>query len=151
MIKNCLSNSIVSRPATSQLRLSYNCLPCSPPTLLSTLTTLPDLSILHYSGHGTDSFLTIENDDGSTIPVDGAHLSSLLSKRRSMGPGQTNLKIVFISACQSQKIAQSFVDYGIPHVIAVDSNTAVLDSTARVFAEVFYQTLLSGMSVQTGE
>jgi hypothetical protein len=37
----------------------------------------------------------------------------------------------------------------VPHVVAVDSDTNVLDSSARVFAEVFYESLIAGMTVQT--
>ena len=87
----------------------------------------PSLKIMHYSGHGTESFLTIENDDGSTIPLDKLSLSKLLAQ-----PELQQLSVVFLSACQSAAMASSFVEAGIPHVIAVHENTFILDDTARV-------------------
>ena len=41
------------------------------------------------------------------------------------------MKVVFVSACQSSAIATVFVEAGVPHVIAVDSNTFILDNIAR--------------------
>ena len=60
-----------------------------------------------------------------------------------------SLKLVFVSACQSSSIATCFVSAGIPHVIAVDSNTFILDNIARTFAETFYSSLIAGGSVES--
>jgi hypothetical protein len=43
--------------------LDYACRPCDADTLVGTVTD-PRLKVLHYSGHGTDKFITIENEDG---------------------------------------------------------------------------------------
>ena len=67
--------------ARNGLAMDYSCQPCSPSSLLTVITDTPNLTILHYSGHGTDTFLTLENDDGSTVPVEREGLSSVLAKR----------------------------------------------------------------------
>ncbi|GMH61711.1 hypothetical protein TrST_g13005 [Triparma strigata] len=140
-IKKSLEDAIKAR---NGLAMDYSCQPCSPSSLLTVITDTPNLTILHYSGHGTDTFLTLENDDGSTVPVEREGLSSVLAKRRG-----GSLKLVFVSACQSSSIATCFVSAGIPHVIAVDSNTFILDNIARTFAETFYSSLIAGGSVES--
>ena len=60
-IKKSLEDAVRARGG---LAMDYSCEPCSPTTLLTTLTGNPNLTIFHYSGHGTDTFLTLEGDDG---------------------------------------------------------------------------------------
>ena len=76
------------------------------------------------------------------MPAEKEELKSVLAKRRG-----ERLKVVFVSACQSSAIATVFVEAGVPHVIAVDSNTFILDNIARTFAETFYSSLIAGQSV----
>eukprot|EP00520_Triparma_pacifica_P019829 CAMPEP_0118638546 /NCGR_PEP_ID=MMETSP0785-20121206/3747_1 /TAXON_ID=91992 /ORGANISM="Bolidomonas pacifica, Strain CCMP 1866" /LENGTH=135 /DNA_ID=CAMNT_0006529813 /DNA_START=300 /DNA_END=704 /DNA_ORIENTATION=- len=119
------------------MTLDYACRPCDADTLVSTVTD-PRLKVLHYSGHGTDKFITIENEDGSTGVVEGGHLKDMFK----------NVDVVFIAACQSEGMAGNFVQASIPHVIAVTTTSFVLDSNARVFATTFYACLIGGQTVQ---
>ncbi|GMI47089.1 hypothetical protein TrCOL_g7155 [Triparma columacea] len=123
------------------LSLDYSCAPCTADSLVSTVSS-PSLKILHYSGHGTADFLTLENDDGSTGTVEFDHLREMLVRR---GGG---LELVFVAACQSEVIARAFVDAAVPHVVAVTETEFVLDSNARVFATTFYAGIVGGQTVR---
>lgn len=56
------------------------------------------------------------------------------------------VKVVFVSACHSEIIGQLFKRVGIPVVVAVNSQTAILDDVCKLFARHFYQHLITGNS-----
>lgn len=56
------------------------------------------------------------------------------------------VRIVFISACHSEKIGKMFKRYGVPVVIAINKSMEVLDDAAQKFAQGFYDSLMSMQS-----
>ena len=78
--------------------------------------------------------------DLATLPVD--KLQKILSV------GGTQLKFVFVSACFSSRAAFAFAVAGVPHVIAVQEDTQVTDTSARAFAHHVYLALCQGLTVR---
>ena len=97
---------------------------------------------LHISGHGDPFHLVLENGLGDVAPLDVRTLSKILSV------GGTELKFVFVSACFSSNAAYAFVAAGVPHVIAVQEDTQVSDTSARAFAHHVYLALCQNLSVE---
>ena len=97
---------------------------------------------LHISGHGDPNALVLEDGKGdlATLPVD--KLQKILSV------GGTQLKFVFVSACFSSRAAFAFAVAGVPHVIAVQEDTQVTDTSARAFAHHVYLALCQGLTVR---
>lgn len=60
---------------------------------------------------------------------------------------QVPVKLVFVSACHSESVAEAFVSVGVPHVIVVSKEAKVLDKKAMEFAKAFYTALFAGHSV----
>ena len=58
------------------------------------------------------------------------------------------IRLVFVSACFSESVADVFVSAGVPHVVAVSRSTKVLDHKAQDFAHSFYTALLRGDTVR---
>ena len=56
--------------------------------------------------------------------------------------------MAFVSACQSEQIGQIFLDAGIPAVIAVNSETQIMDEVCKSFSKMFYKHLLNGGSIE---
>ena len=76
-------------------------------------------------------------------------LSEEAMDRMNLCEANPNLKLVFVSMCHSEAVAQKFVNMGIPHVIAVANAEKVKDRTAISFTEIFYNSFLSnGLTVQ---
>ncbi|MBU7044841.1 MAG: CHAT domain-containing protein, partial [Theionarchaea archaeon] len=100
-----------------------------------------EFNILQVSCHGYEEFLLFEDRKGGSQPVTGDYLKRLIS----MGEP---VELAVISACYSEKIAETLVEAGIPHVVAIRSDTPVVDHAAVVFIGQFYRSLFKGDSVQ---
>ena len=110
---------------------------------LRTLVTLGACAGLHYSGHGAENFLSMEDGRG------GAHLVRVPAlKKLLQAGGVASLRFVFVSACFSEAAAQAFVEAGVPHVIAVRLNTRVSDHAAHAFTRAFYLALAVGQTIR---
>lgn len=96
--------------------------------------------VLHFTGHGRPDRVIFEEDSGRAKDVDREQLAALL---QNMVPP----KLVFVSACYSESVADVFIGAGIRHVIAVNKAEAVLDAVALDFAETFYKMLITGDTV----
>ena len=62
-----------------------------------------------------------------------------------LGEEEKNLydvKLVFISACHSELIGDIFLKANFPVVVAVNSQTQILDDVCQLFAKNFYRHLL---------
>ncbi|ETV89219.1 hypothetical protein, variant [Aphanomyces astaci] len=57
------------------------------------------------------------------------------------------MRLVFVSACHSESVAEAFVSAGVPHVVVVPKEDKVLDQKAMEFSKAFYTALLAGHSV----
>lgn len=62
--------------------------------------------------------------------------------------GVPNFQLVVMSACKSHDCAEMFVKAGIPHVVAINRWHSVLDIACHAFADMFYDALLKGHTVQ---
>lgn len=97
--------------------------------------------VLHYSGHGHPDFLAFENQRGEAQPVSPEMLKAMMGEN-------SETKLVFVSACHSERAARAFVDAGAPHVVGVRTETTVLDNAARIFARAFYLAALAGKTIR---
>ena len=118
------------------LRL-HNVLSCRVHDIADALDT-HNPNILHFSGHGTQSGLCFENDQGEVIAVNKPALASLLGM-------QSELKIVILNACYSQDQAQAVAD-AVGYVISMEGPILVKDST--VFSREFYRALCYGRTFE---
>ena len=97
-------------------------------------------NILHISAHGNEDLVVLEDNNGNSVKVDEALLTSLVSL------AEQKLKIVVLSACNSFKLAEKLtkvVD------IAIGMNASIGDSAARTFAVQFYSSIGEGMAIGT--
>lgn len=97
---------------------------------------------LHISGHGDPMSLVLESGTGGLECLDVSTLREMLVV------GGNELQFVFISACFSSRAALAFVAAGVPHVIAVQESTQVMDNSARTFAHHVYMALCTGRTVR---
>ncbi|OQR97731.1 hypothetical protein ACHHYP_10099 [Achlya hypogyna] len=103
--------------------------------------------VLHFSGHGVghNDLLCFEDGAGCTHMISPQALHDLIY---SGAVGSADfLQVVFVSSCHSERLAKVFVQAGVPHVVAVHSDSRVLDSSANMFAKHFYLSLFAGRSV----
>ncbi len=109
----------------------------------SFISNVTACKVLHFTGHGVQGGLAVENEAGIMNIISGSMMNNLLAKEGSMPP------VVFISACYSESIAGAvFVDAGAPHVVAISRESKVLDRKAKDFTHTFYTLLLRGDSVR---
>ena len=57
--------------------------------------------------------------------------------------------LVFVSACNSQKIGQVFIDAGVQHVCCVDVDTRLLDKDAVFFTRHFYMNIIHDCTINS--
>lgn len=119
-------------------------------TLENLRTILSDWNckVLHYSGHGEgasreQNFLCFEDGVGVAHIVRPGLLRDVCIIR-----GSSKLELVVVSACHSEAAGRSFLEANIPNVIAVHSQTKILDKVARVFAKHLYLALFSGKTIK---
>lgn len=86
-------------------------------------------NIIHFSGHGTDEGIVLEDDNGNYKLVPGAALKKLFSLFSDV------LECVVLNACYS-KIQAKAISKHIPYVIGMRS--AVPDKAAISFSTDFY-------------
>lgn len=83
-----------------------------------------------------------ENDDVSAHEVERGWISL-----EQLPRPQVPVKLVFVSACHSESVAEAFVGVGVPHVVVVSKEDKVLDKKAMEFSKAFYTALFAGHSV----
>jgi hypothetical protein len=94
--------------------------------------------IVHFSGHGSDGALWLENDAGEACPASASALS-LMFKRFRKRTG-----CVILNACSSRRQAKAIAPYAY-HVIG--TKREISDDAAIGFSAGFYQGLGSGDDV----
>ena len=119
--------------------ITWRCTPATPDHLQSALTL--GCTVLHLSGHGHPDFLAFEGEAGLT------HILGVDDLRELLGSAAAAPQLAFVSACHSRNLGQALADAGVPHVVAIQTDAAVLDNAAMVFARAFYRALLSGQTV----
>eukprot|EP00753_Platysulcus_tardus_P008992 PLAT175.5.p1 GENE.PLAT175.5~~PLAT175.5.p1 ORF type:complete len:1597 (+),score=689.47 PLAT175.5:1104-5894(+) len=102
---------------------------------------------LHFSGHGVEGhgveYLLFEDAVGGGHLVDGDALHRLLRS----GGGCGGLRFIFMASCHSSRMARVFISAGVPFVICVRREEAVMDRASITFVRAFYHALLSGRTV----
>ncbi|DBA02705.1 TPA: hypothetical protein N0F65_010530 [Lagenidium giganteum] len=122
---------------------------------LRSLMTAWKCRVLHFSGHGLGQkpALCFEDGAGCTHLITPDLLRQLtFSGRANAIPNSASaqpMRLVFVNSCHSEKVASVFLNAGIPHVVAVHSDSLVVDASATMFAKHFYLSLFSGDTVRT--
>uniref|UniRef100_K3WBN9 SAM domain-containing protein n=1 Tax=Globisporangium ultimum (strain ATCC 200006 / CBS 805.95 / DAOM BR144) TaxID=431595 RepID=K3WBN9_GLOUD len=126
--------------------------------ILRSLMTAWTCKVLHFSGHGLgqNPALCFEDGAGCTHMITPDLLRQLTfsgSSSNSSGAknpaDQRSVQLVFVNSCHSEKVASVFLNAGIPHVVAVHSDSLVVDASATMFAKHFYLSLFTGDTVST--
>ena len=95
--------------------------------------------ILHFSGHGSEDGLCVEDSDGNARIVDPEALADLLSVYRPKG-----LELVVLNACYSTQQANAMAA-AVGHVISMTGT--VTDTAAIEFSKILYSGLGQGKSL----
>ncbi|MEO0869406.1 MAG: CHAT domain-containing protein, partial [Cyanobacteria bacterium J06642_11] len=99
-------------------------------------------AIIHFIGHGirTDQgiALLLEDAVGRARPFTSEDLKNLLANRL-----YPPCSLALLNACHSEGLADSLIDAGVPHIVAVNAEDEVLDVAARSFSRHFYQALFN--------
>lgn len=93
------------------------------------------IAIFHFSGHSNSKGLALENT---------------LAKKESLGTllGKLpNLKLVFLNGCANKEQVQILQNSGVRAIIATSAQ--IEDNRALTFAELFYQSMVGGDTIQT--
>eukprot|EP00536_Pseudo-nitzschia_multiseries_P005081 jgi/Psemu1/318558/estExt_fgenesh1_pm.C_920001 len=109
--------------------------------LLATLTRR--CSVLHYSGHGHQSFLPFEDGMGGPNWLSVQDIKELILQN-----GVVPFKFVFVSACHSGLAGETFASAGVPHVVCCKQESELKDTAALAFTRSFYLALLMGHTVK---
>ena len=88
-------------------------------------------------GMALAAFLALENDDLSLSLADNQAVADLFADR--------GVRLVVLSACQSDDLARRLAARGVPAALAMQYS--ILDSSASRFAFSFYQALAAGRAV----
>ena len=86
---------------------------------LRTLLSLGSCRALHFSGHGLPRGLCFE--DGRA----GLHVMNVQQLTDLLAAGGLALEFVFVSACYSKEIGETFVKAGVQHVVCVKIESKV--------------------------
>ena len=97
------------------------------------------IRIFHYAGHADEDELWVETADGENQSFFSLGLARFLSV-------QEGLKLVFLNACATRDHADLLIQKGIPAVIG--TSRKIEDAMAVTFADVFYNGLAQGASVE---
>ena len=114
--------------------------------------------IIHYTGHGyfdqgkQASFLALMDDFGDIQLAGLQELRPIFYEEQVL----SHLRLVFLSGCQTaqtgdqdafRSVSTGLLRVGVPSIMAMQFS--ILDTSATKFAEIFYQTLGQGESIQT--
>ena len=98
-------------------------------------------TVVHFSGHGSDSDeLILQDDNGKTKSVSKVALMELFRIQTS------GIKLVIFNACFTNMQANEITNY-VP--VTIGMNDSISDEAARIFSANFYQAIGYGKSVQT--
>jgi hypothetical protein len=101
-----------------------------------------DPSIVHFSGHGENSRLILEDAEGHGVAVPPKALANLFGLIND--PGGT-IRCVVLNACYSEDQAVAIAKY-VDCVVGISG--AISDKAAAAFAASFYSALAYGQSVK---
>jgi hypothetical protein len=96
-------------------------------------------AFVHFSGHGSEDGLYLEDENGISKPIPGSALELLFEGFKS------EVQCVLFNSCYSESQAKVIVKY-IPHVIGM--RQAVKDNAANAFSIGFYQAIGEGQDIE---
>jgi len=105
-------------------------------------------TVLHYLGHGykppdaTMGALVFENSQGAVRLLDNFTLLATLAPT-----GQPAFQLAILSACHSESMALALHALHIPHLVVIEADETIYEIAAVQFCRRFYQTLLTGGTV----
>jgi prefoldin subunit 5 len=94
--------------------------------------------VIHFSGHGEDSDIILEGEDGNPVTVSKSAIIRLIGRCK-------NLKLVVFNTCHSISFAQEAVK---KINFAIGMNGPISDDSAIVFGYRLYASLGTGRSVE---
>jgi hypothetical protein len=100
------------------------------------------VSLLHFSGHGNEKGLLIEDENGKAQLLRREDLAGILASY-----SEGNLRLAFLSACRSEEACRLVVDARVPFVVGILRHQLIGDDAARQFARAFYRSLAQGRSI----
>ncbi|MEM7134442.1 MAG: tetratricopeptide repeat protein, partial [Chloroflexota bacterium] len=119
----------------------------------------PNFQILHYLGHGYQpdedgagtfsGAFAFEGQNGLARRIEAMQLQAILNPT-GLAKDDLEFKLAILSACHSASLLPAMSMLGIEHVIAIDATESVLESAAVTFYRRFYETLLTGGTIQGG-
>lgn len=97
-------------------------------------------TIVHFSGHGTDTDeIVLQSNSGTTKTVSKEAIA------QTMTVFADNIRLVFFNTCYSNNQAKAVT----MHIeAAIGMNTSISDGAARIFSSQFYSAISFGHSVQ---
>lgn len=140
------------RDARSGVRLHVGVATASSLTKLLTLSRSRKGLVLHLCAHAVSSEthgvgLVLEDGKGKAHILWQRELEDLLALSEVAEQGRCNPSLLFLGVCNSEALAQVFVECGCPHVISL--RTQVQDAAARKFAQQFYFSLAMRESLRS--
>ncbi|GIK27958.1 MAG: hypothetical protein BroJett007_10960 [Chloroflexota bacterium] len=113
----------------------------SPPTSKNLFYSLQhtngSIDVMHFIGHGDYDGLVLEDELGNEEYIDAIALADVLK--------QAEVELVVLNVCESQGPAEALFDAGMRTVLG--TTESIEDLNAVLFADEFYSSLASGLSV----
>eukprot|EP00939_MAST-03C_sp_MAST-3C-sp1_P004147 g4147.t1 len=121
------------------LSIRWESLPANTTNLAK--ATAEPFSVLHLSGHGDGGNFLFEHNGKAHI-LSGDDIVKFTEQAKKW------LKLVVVCACDSKDIGRLIFEMGVPFVVSVQSNQAVMDRACIEMTKVFYHHLFKGGSVR---
>lgn len=96
-------------------------------------------TIVHFAGHGNESGLALEDEEGYSSKLSNESLKVLFGEYRSV-------KCVFLNACHTQSQAQLI---STENIYVLGTPTSIDDSMAAKFASAFYTSIAEGKELES--
>ena len=123
LLINCLMNCNIQLHFKTKVATRFN--------IFEEISSGPVM--IHFSGHGYQDFLGLEDESGRLDGISSAEL------RQIFVPGCGRTTIVFISGYDYELTSEKFVEAGVEHVIA--TNYVIHDKLSLNFMKTFYLSL----------
>jgi hypothetical protein len=89
--------------------------------------------ILHFSCYGNADCIALENGFG--------YMQALALDSLKKVVARSSVKVVVVSSCYSNHLAEAFLAAGVPHVVALQRESTFVDKRSLGFVRGFYQAL----------
>jgi len=101
--------------------------------------------VVHFSGHGESDCLMLEDEEklGLAKKLTANNLQSLIGSTIT----DSSIKLLVLSACHSESMAEVLLDCGIPHIVAIRQPQTLEEKDAHDFLRHFYLALLRAKTI----